>query len=134
MVGQQFTWANSLPDPTYEKLDSVLIDTDWEEKYPMVSVRSLKRIERLSNHDPILLTTGIPKPMCKRPFKFELGWLQHEGFHDMVKNVWDIPDSGNTPILRWNNKMRAMHKHMSGWASHTAGIHKKRKASLIRHN
>jgi hypothetical protein len=66
----------------------------------MVSVRALEHIERLSDHAPILLTTRPPKPLCKRPFKFELGWLQREGFHDMVKNVWDRPLSGNTPILR----------------------------------
>jgi hypothetical protein len=33
MAGRQlFTKANSLPDPTYEKLDRVLVDTDWEDK------------------------------------------------------------------------------------------------------
>jgi hypothetical protein len=132
MVGRQFTWANSLPDPTYEKLDRVLMDTDWEAKYPLVSVRALERIERLSDYALILLTTGIHKPPCKRPFKFELGWLQREGFHDMVKKVWEIPVNGNNPILRWNNKMCAMHRHFSGWASHTASILKK-KASLISH-
>jgi hypothetical protein len=104
--------------------------TDWEDKYPIVSVRALERIERLSDHAPILLTTGSPKLFCKHPFKFDLGWLQREGFHDMVKNVWDIPVSGNTLILRWNNKMRAMRKHLLGWASHTAGILKKVKLRL----
>jgi hypothetical protein len=34
MVGRQFTWANSLPEPTYEKLDRVLMGTDWEDKFP----------------------------------------------------------------------------------------------------
>jgi hypothetical protein len=52
-------WANSLPDPTYEKLDRVLMDADWEYKFPMVSVRSLERIEEFSDHAPILLTTGL---------------------------------------------------------------------------
>jgi endonuclease/exonuclease/phosphatase family metal-dependent hydrolase len=28
MVGRLFTWANSLPEPTYEKLDRVLMDTE----------------------------------------------------------------------------------------------------------
>jgi hypothetical protein len=49
MVGRQFTWANSLPDPTYEKLDHLLMDTEWEDKYPMVSVHALEHIERLSD-------------------------------------------------------------------------------------
>ena len=30
MSGRQFTWANSLPEPTYEKLDRVLMDIDWK--------------------------------------------------------------------------------------------------------
>jgi hypothetical protein len=63
------------------------MDTDWEYKFPMVSVRALERIVGLSDHDPILLTTGIPSPPRKRPFKFELGWLQRDGFHDMVQTV-----------------------------------------------
>ena len=85
MTGRQFTWANSLSEPTYEKLDRVLMDTDWESKYPMVSVRALERIEALSDHAPILLTAGLPKPNSKHQFKFELGWLLREGFVDMVK-------------------------------------------------
>jgi hypothetical protein len=87
MTGPQFTQANSLPVPTYEKLDHVLMDTDWEDKYSMVSVRALERIEKMSDHAHIHLTTGTSRPLCKRLFKFELGWLQREGFHDMVKNV-----------------------------------------------
>jgi hypothetical protein len=73
MSDRQFTWANSLPEPTYEKLDRVLMDTEWEVKYPMVSVRALERIEKLSDHATIILTTGTPRRVCKRPFKFELG-------------------------------------------------------------
>jgi hypothetical protein len=109
------------------------MDTDWEDKYALVSVCALERSERLSNHAPILLTTGIPKLSCKRPFNFELVWLQWERFYNMVKNVWERPVNGNNPILRWNNKMCAMRKHLSGWASNTAGVLKKRKASLISH-
>jgi hypothetical protein len=44
MTGRQFTWANSLPEPTYEKLDRVLMDSRWEDKYPLVTVRALERI------------------------------------------------------------------------------------------
>jgi endonuclease/exonuclease/phosphatase family metal-dependent hydrolase len=60
LSGRQFTWAKNFPEPTYEKLDRVLMDTDWEYKYPMVSVRALECIEKLFDHAPILLTTGTP--------------------------------------------------------------------------
>jgi mannosylglycoprotein endo-beta-mannosidase len=133
MVGRQFTWANSLPEPTYEKLDRVLMGTDWEDKFPLVSVRALERIEKLSDHAPILLTTGSTRPLGRKQFKFELGWIHRDGFLDMVKNVWDRPVTGQTPIERWNHKMRALRKHLSGWARHITGILKqeKRKLSLI---
>jgi hypothetical protein len=68
--------------------------------------------------------------VCKRHFKFELGWLQRDGFHEMVKTVWKRPVGGSTPILRWNNNMCAMRRHLSGWAAHMAEILKKEKARL----
>ena len=58
LTGRQFTWANSLTDPTYEKLDRVLMTTEWEIKYPMVMVHALDR--GVSDHTPLLLDTGDP--------------------------------------------------------------------------
>ena len=130
MVGRHFTWANSLPEPTYEKLDRVLMDSDGENKFPMVSVRVLPRIEALSDHAPILITNGSPRIHCKRPFKFELGWLHREGFSDMVRAIWERPVAGSSPIQRWNNKLRALRRHLSGWARHMAGLLKKEKIRL----
>ena len=79
---------------------------------------------------PILLTTGTPRPLCKRPFKFELGWLHRDGFQDMVKMVWERPVHGNDPITRWNNKIRATRKHLVGWARHMVGQLKQDKLRL----
>jgi hypothetical protein len=104
----------------------VILDRKVLYKFPMVTVRALECIERLSDHAPILLTTGTLRPLHKHPFKFELGWLQREGFHDMVKKVWERPVSGNSPIVRWNNKMCAMLKHLSGWLAMSSVFSKKR--------
>jgi hypothetical protein len=41
LSGRQFTWANRRTIPTFEKLDRVLASVDWEQKFPMVSVRAL---------------------------------------------------------------------------------------------
>jgi hypothetical protein len=48
----------------------------------------------------------------------------------MVRKIWERPVSGNTPILRRNNKIRALRKHLSGWARHVTGILKKEKQCL----
>jgi hypothetical protein len=84
------------------------MDSDWEQKFLLVSVRVLPQIEALSDHTPILLTTGTPTPQRRRPFKFELGWLHRDGFSHMVKNIWVNPIAGLTPIQWWNNKLCSM--------------------------
>jgi hypothetical protein len=125
MIGKQFTWANNLPEHTYEKMDRVLMDSDGEDKFPMVLVRALEHIEALSDHAPILMTTGSVRPPYIRRFKFELGWLHRDGFYDMVKSVWERLVVGRSPIKRWNNKIRSVQKHLGGWARHRTWILKK---------
>ena len=67
----------------YEKLDRVLMGSDWEFKFPLVSVRVLPRIEALSDHAPILLCTGTPLPQRKCLIKFEL-----DGYIGMTFRTW----------------------------------------------
>jgi hypothetical protein len=56
MIGRQFTWENSLQDRTYEKLYRILMDADWETKFPMVS---LERIEGFSYQIMVLVDKPI---------------------------------------------------------------------------
>ena len=67
---------------------------------------------------------------ARHRFKFELGWLLRDGFDDMVKRVWSAPVSGNSPVRRWNAKIRNLRKYLRGWARHTTGILKKEKERL----
>jgi hypothetical protein len=41
MYGRKFTWANNLASPTFEKLDRILVTTEWEEKFLLATVRAL---------------------------------------------------------------------------------------------
>jgi hypothetical protein len=56
LSGRQFTWANPMVNPTYEKLDRFLMTIEWEFKYPLVSVQALDK--GVSDHTPLLLDTG----------------------------------------------------------------------------
>jgi hypothetical protein len=86
MSGRQFTWANSMPNPTYEKLDRILMTTEWEQKFPLCNVITLSR--DISNHAPLLLDTGRRTSTgSQHRFKSELGWLLRDGFNDMVKEI-----------------------------------------------
>ena len=38
LSGRKFTWANAMPNPTFEKLDRILASVEWEQKFPFVTV------------------------------------------------------------------------------------------------
>jgi hypothetical protein len=87
LTGRQFMWANSLPNPTYEKLDKALMTTEWEFKYPLVIVHALDR--GVSDHTPLLLDTGMSAYKGNiRQFKLELNWFSREDFHDRVVEIY----------------------------------------------
>jgi endonuclease/exonuclease/phosphatase family metal-dependent hydrolase len=61
LSGRQFTWASRHTIPTYKKLDRILASVDWENKFPLVSVRALTRTG--SDHTPLLTRqTGRLRP------------------------------------------------------------------------
>ncbi|KAG2576652.1 hypothetical protein PVAP13_6NG060815 [Panicum virgatum] len=86
MSGRQFTWASYGDNPIFEKLDRVLVTTEWEENFPISSVQS--RDGGISDHTPIVLNTGASTHMNNQPlFKLERGWFLRDGFFDMVANI-----------------------------------------------
>ena len=34
LSGRKFTWANAMPNPTFEKLDRVLASVEWDRSFP----------------------------------------------------------------------------------------------------
>ncbi|WVZ96120.1 hypothetical protein U9M48_041796 [Paspalum notatum var. saurae] len=82
LSGRQFTWVNNLSNQTFEKLDRILVTTEWETKYPKATVQALTR--EISDHTPLFLNSGDGDSSPPHSdFKFELGWLLREGFFDM---------------------------------------------------
>jgi hypothetical protein len=103
MSGRQYTLANERDNPTYEKLDRILVRVEMEQKFPLLNVRALSRTG--SNHTPLLIDFGSPAHGGKRShFSFELSWLKQEGFIDMVTNEWRSITNDPTPIESWQKK------------------------------
>jgi hypothetical protein len=126
MAGHKFTWANNLAQPTFEKLDRILITTEWEEKFPLSTVRALTR--EISDHTPLLLNTGEQtNTHTQSMFKFELGWLLREGFIDMIRDIWSNTTTGHTTMERLQGKIRRVRQYLRGWAKNISGQNKKEK-------
>ena len=130
MSGRQYTWAGPGDNLTFEKLDRVLVSTDWEDKFPLSTVEARDR--NISDHTPLVLNTGASTHQTEqRPFKFERGWLIRDGFYDVVANIWQSENSGCSPLERWQNKIRRLRQHLRGWAKHIAGAYRKEKKRLL---
>ena len=80
-------------------LDRFLASVDWEQKFPLVTVQALNRAG--SDDTPLLLDTGEHAFQGNTSrFSFELSWLRHDGFYDMVAREWNATTAGNSPVER----------------------------------
>jgi hypothetical protein len=71
LSGRQFTWASRREIPTYEKLDRVLANVEWEQEFLLVSVHAMTRSE--SDHTPLFIDSCEPAHLGNRNhFLFEL--------------------------------------------------------------
>jgi hypothetical protein len=130
MMGCQYTWEGLGDNPTFEKLDRVLVSMDWEIQFPLTSVEPRDR--NISDHTPLVINTGASTHLAgNRPFKFERGWLVRDGFYDMVANFWQSESFGSTPLECWQFKIHRLRQHLSGWARRIARSYRKEKKTLL---
>jgi hypothetical protein len=101
--------------------------TEWELKFPLVSVQALDR--GVSDHTPLLLDTGtLAFTGIGKHFKLELSWFQRDDFYDRVIEIWNKPVKGNNPVQRWNNKFGALCRYLR--AANNVGHYKAQKLNL----
>lgn len=106
------------------------MSTEWEQKYPLATVRALNR--ELSDHTPLLLDTGAGTHANKQLlFKFELGWLLRDGFVDLVADIWRKESRGSNMLEKWQFKIRRLRQFLRGWAKNVSGAIKREKVLLI---
>jgi len=129
MSGRKFTWANHLQNQTFEKLDRILVCTDFETMYPLTTVLALTR--EISDHTPLLFSTNNLSSSYQPQFKFELGWLLRDGFCEMVRDVCQSTLVEGSPIERWQAKIRRLRQYLRGWAKSVSGAYKKEKTNIL---
>ena len=102
MNGRKYTWANNLPDSTYERSDRILICQDWEDKYPLATVNAMER--EILDRSALLLDTGDHRK--NQPiFRFENAWMLMEVFREFVEINWNIKCRGSSLDI-WQSKLR----------------------------
>ena len=106
MSGRQYTWASRREIPTFEKLDRFLASVEWEQKFPLVTVHAMTR--EGSDHTPLLLDSGEQAHVGTLLIRGQiiLSWMRQDGFVEMVTREWNSINVGNSPVERWQNKIR----------------------------
>lgn len=123
-----YTWANNQEDPTFEKLDRVLVSKEWNVAYPLAVVTGLNR--ELSDHVPLHLNTRVAPPHSDM-FRFENCLFEREGFVEMVEKSWTSPTYCAHDIDKWQEKARRFRRQDRGWHINMEGAFKACKIEIL---
>ncbi|PNT69187.1 hypothetical protein BRADI_3g50905v3, partial [Brachypodium distachyon] len=86
ICNRMYTWSNDHADPLFPKLDKCLVNLDWAELFPLITVSALER--GLSDHCPLIIDFGSIDRGGK-PFKFELCWFFRDDLELIVRETYD---------------------------------------------
>jgi hypothetical protein len=50
-----------------------------------------------------------------------------DGFIDMIRGIWTCTTFGQTPMERWQGKIRRVRQYLRGWVKNMSGQYKKEK-------
>jgi hypothetical protein len=88
MLGRRFTGLIHFQNPHMRSSIEFWCRLNGNKKFPLAMVITLSR--DILDHTSLLLDTGRASSSGNHPlFKFELGWLLHDGFVNMVKEIWE---------------------------------------------
>ncbi|CAN0929910.1 hypothetical protein LINGRAHAP2_LOCUS37332 [Linum grandiflorum] len=114
LSGGSFTWTNFQQQPTLSRLDRVLINSAWESKYIDCTVQVLTRV--CSDHNPLLIATS-QLGAVRRPWRFELMWLEHNNFGSFLQQVWNAELEGSGGFFRIAKRLKVLKEKLKEWNS-----------------
>jgi hypothetical protein len=112
MSGGTYSLSNDQEIPTLGKLDRILVSKDWEELFPHVCVRKLPR--EVSDHSPLILSSGLMTHAKKIEFRFELSWLSND-FFSAVNKIWNKPCRAVSALDKIQQKLKLLKQYFKGW-------------------
>jgi hypothetical protein len=113
MTGGVYTWSNNQDDPTLEKLDRILVSRDWENIFPNSMVKRLLR--EISDHNPLVLSSGSNHVIKHLEFRFELSWLTNPDFLSSVEKIWKKQCNAKTTLDKIQQKLKLLKQYFKGW-------------------
>ncbi|XP_059639079.1 uncharacterized protein LOC132281388 [Cornus florida] len=83
-----YSWTNKSPGVSniLKKLDRVLINEHWNHSFPLSHCQFLP--PGISDHSPMIISLGNPRPQRKVPFRFFNYWSKNDSFLPLVESIW----------------------------------------------
>ncbi|KAK1309580.1 hypothetical protein QJS10_CPA09g01287 [Acorus calamus] len=110
---QQFTWCNLRGQPSFVRMDRILIDQAWKEAFLMCLLKARPRI--CSDHSPLIFYGGESRARHHH-FKFENWWLLCEGFREVVAASWQVPTLGLLGARKVAFKLKWVKQVLKSWS------------------
>ena len=120
-MGNKFTWHKTVMGGgiVWERLDRAVANSDWEALFPSSKVSHLEC--GCSDHKPIIIhPLGIPIRQNK-PWRFEQVWLQDEGCHATVEEVWVSTKGYMSLLVSVKTKLERVQKGLKNWSKNSFG-------------
>lgn len=122
MNGGIFTWSNNQENPILEKLDRVLVTEDI---FPQAFVKKIPR--EISDHNPLIVSTGQKVCLPFIQFKFDLSWFKNPEFFPLVDKIWNKNCRAKTTIDKIQQKLKLFKQYFKGWGFNQWELRKKEK-------
>lgn len=119
MTGGLFTWSNNQENLVMEKFDRILINKEWEDLFPQANVKRLPR--EVSDHNPLIVSTGSNQGLPFIRFKFDLNWLKDPEFFELAEKIWKKPCRAKTSLDKIQQKLKLFKQYFKGWGFNIQG-------------
>ena len=115
-MGNKFTWHKTVMggEIVWERLDRAVANSEWEALFPASKVSHLEC--GCSYHKAIIIhPLGIPIRQNK-PWRFKQVWLQDEGCHATVEEVWGSAQGCMSPLVLVKTNLERVQKGLKNWS------------------
>jgi hypothetical protein len=109
-------------------LDRILVSKNWEDIFPNSLVRKLPR--EVSDHNPLILSSGPCQSLKHLQFRFDLSWLTNPEFKPIVQRIWDKACRDVTALDKIHQKMKILKQYFKGWGFNLQGEMRKKRVLI----
>ncbi|WMV14420.1 hypothetical protein MTR67_007805 [Solanum verrucosum] len=128
LLGGSFTWRRGEDHSCASRIDRILHCAEWGDNFTHIKQSCLPKMA--SDHNPIILSCG-GEEWKKSYFKFEIWWLEVEGFKDRVKEWWASFQVNGRPGYILAEKLKMLKVKLKEWSKVNRGNWKQRKEDIL---